>query len=243
MTDIGRANPKVLIGLWWAGVVSIVTFFIALWPMMGFIPPPAPTLTLQEYYDLIFDNAFLFRAGVIIVMISASLLLPITALMTYFIARMERGHTPLLAMTSFSAGIINALLTLLPAVVWAAIAYREDRNLQDMQMLNDIMWLCYLMYWQPFVIQIVAMGITTLNARTPETQIFPRWYGYYVLWSALAVCGGGIAVFFLDGPFAWNGLIGWWLVVIMFGLYWVVSFVVWRKAINKEIAEAHNETR
>ena len=102
MTDIGRANPKVLIGLWWAGVISIVTFFIALWPMMGFIPPPAPTLTLQEYYDLIFDNAFLFRAGVIIVMISASLLLPITALMTYFIARMERGHTPLLAMTSFS---------------------------------------------------------------------------------------------------------------------------------------------
>lgn len=55
--------------------------------------------------------------------------------------------------------------------------------------------------------------------------MFPRWLGYLNFWCAFLFMPGGLVVFFKDGPFAWNGIIAWWLLLVAFGV-WVVSMVV-----------------
>jgi hypothetical protein len=51
----------------------------------------------------------------------------------------------------------------------------------------------------------------------------------------MAVLGlpGIIAIYFFTGPFAWNGLIGFWLPVGSYGLFLPVTFYQFYQAINK----------
>jgi hypothetical protein len=46
--------------------------------------------------------------------------------------------------------------------------------------------------------------------------IWPRWAAYVNLWVAVTGAGGICAVFLKKGPFSWNGLVGFWIPVIVF---------------------------
>ena len=128
-------------------------------------------------------------------------------MIAYHVARMEKGRTPLLAAGCIVGGWVNALFTLVPFVWWGGVIYRMDRNPDVIRFLNDITWLEFVIVWPPFFIFLTCLGTAILNNKA-DYQILPRWYGFFVLWVALAMTGGGIAPLFFDGPFAWNGLIG-----------------------------------
>src|SRR5205814_8814258 len=45
--------------------------------------------------------------------------------------------------------------------------------------------------------------------------VFPRWLGYYNLLTGLSYIPMGLICFFKGGPFASDGLIGWWVPTIL----------------------------
>ena len=49
--------------------------------------------------------------------------------------------------------------------------------------------------------------------------------------------GGGLAVFFKDGPFAWNGIIGFYVPLTVFAIWVLVTTFVLTKAIKRQAAE------
>jgi hypothetical protein len=55
--------------------------------------------------------------------------------------------------------------------------------------------------------------------------VWPRWAGYLNFWVALGGAGGGLAVFFKTGAFAWNGLIGFYIPVTTF-ILWIITMTV-----------------
>ncbi|MGB8390637.1 MAG: hypothetical protein WCE76_23335, partial [Mycobacterium sp.] len=77
-----------------------------------------------------------------------------------------------------------------------------------------------------------------LSDVTPE-PIFPRWSGYLSIFVALVQIPPVMLVFFKTGPFAWDGLISWWLPAIDFFGWIVVMMVLTATAARRQPAEPH----
>ncbi|MCX2935066.1 hypothetical protein ORI20_32970, partial [Mycobacterium sp. CVI_P3] len=65
-----------------------------------------------------------------------------------------------------------------------------------------------------------------------------RWSGYLSLWTALLLGPAGLVPLFKDGPFAWNGIFGFWCPLTVFCVW--VAMITWRliTAINHDNAES-----
>ena len=235
MTQQIRLDEKTLMFFWWAGGVGFfVLFFIALWPMMGMIVPPDPAWSSERLVEEISSRLTLYKLGAMVGIVASGLLSLWTVMASYHVYRAEEGRPPLLAATCLGAGLINVFGFMLPFVLWAGGSYRIGFG-QDpdyVRYINDMAWLIFVMLFQPFVILLMCLSFAGLNS-TSSVSTFPRWFCYYSLWIALLMCGGAVAILFKDGPFAWNGLIAWWMVVVMFGIYFITALGVFYR-LNKQ---------
>lgn len=55
-----------------------------------------------------------------------------------------------------------------------------------------------------------------------DEPLLPRWTAYVCIWSALGVASGSLCVFTDTGPFAWNGVLAWYLLCVAF-FAWMVT--------------------
>ncbi len=69
-----------------------------------------------------------------------------------------------------------------------------------------------------------------------EQPIFPRWVGYFNIWVAVLFIPGGLLTFFKTGPVAWNGLLAFWMPVVVFFAWYIVMFFVLRTVIRDRAA-------
>ena len=99
------------------------------------------------------------------------------------------------------------------------------------QTLNDAAWLMFVGIVCTAVVQFLVIGLAILQDKR-ATPIFPRWSGYYCLWTALLVTPGSFVPFFKSGPLAWNGLLSWWIPVAVLALWFFVMTPVLLRAIN-----------
>jgi hypothetical protein len=67
--------------------------------------------------------------------------------------------------------------------------------------------------------------------------------GYLNLWVGLSGAGGGLAVFFKNGPFAWNGLIGFYLPIVVFVIWIITMTYLMHTGFRRAGAEARHQAR
>jgi hypothetical protein len=80
----------------------------------------------------------------------------------------------------------------------------------------------------------VAIAFVALNPNTVVYTPFPRWFGYYAVWTALMFEAGAIAFLTRSGPFAWNGLLALWSPVVTFFAWMIVLAVLLFRAIASQ---------
>jgi hypothetical protein len=115
-----------------------------------------------------------------------------------------------------------------------AASFRVDEQSPDItRILNDLGWLFFVGVPSTLLVQIAVIGVAALIDNR-DTPIFPRWYGYYSLWTALLLAPAGVVVLFKRGPFAWNGLFTFWLAVCAFCVRMVITFRLLTGAITAE---------
>lgn len=220
----------------WSGIGFFMLFWIALVIFMGFLPPPSPTLTGQEILASYAEHLFGLRFALWLAFLGTMLLVPWSAVIAMQMARIE-GRYPMLAVTSFGAGVANAVAFYLPFVFWAAAAYRMDRMPELVQLMSDLAWLEFVMLYAPFAVQTATVAVVGLTDKS-ATPTFPRWFCFLSFWTVLLVVPGGFAVFFQSGPFAWNGLLAFWTPVVIFCIYFLTLVALLFKAINRQEAAA-----
>jgi hypothetical protein len=226
----------------WCGVVMAVLFGIGFCLIARFLPPTSPTANAQQIADDIAEHRTSLRVGLALTAISAAFLGPFFAVITVQLKRVEGRHSPL-AYTQLAMGAILVFEFIVPIFVMQSLIYREDRSLENTLLFSDMFWLMFVGVVTTGIVQFVATAIAIL--RDPREQpIYPRWVAYVNLWLALLWCSGNFVVFFKSGPFAWNGVASWWLVVVGF-FVWLASMVVTTlAAITRQQAEeaASNDT-
>jgi hypothetical protein len=210
-------------------------FFLGFGVIAGYIPPPNPANSAADVAARYRHDANAIRAGMLISMYALVLYVPWVAVLAVQMKRIEGRHTPL----SYAQLGLGATLPVafFPALYYFQVAaYRPERSDEAIQQLNDMGWLPFTGIIYAITIQNVLVGAAVLADRRPN-PVFPRWYAYFSLWTGLLYCPASLDVFFKGGLFAWNGLMSWWLSLISFFAWLVVTSVLMFRAVAHQQRE------
>jgi len=216
----------------WSGAVFLLLFFAGFVPLANFLPPPSPSASAAEIAAMYEQNALQIRSGLILMVISWALIIPFAAGISIQINRMHGGPS-VLSYTQLACASSNAVLTIIPELLWTTAAFRPGQDPELIRIFNDMGWITFLWPVGTFVVQVVATGFATLSDKN-EHVIFPRWYGFFCVWCAILFLPGVMLTYFKTGPFAWNGLLVFWLAVVSFFGWYAVTFVVLRASIIRQ---------
>ena len=218
----------------WSGPVLLVTFMIGLWFIAGYVPPMSPALSADQVAAIYRENTTMIRIGMLFLIGSCGLAGAWVSVITVQMKRIE-GARPVLAYTQLGTGAVGIFLFLLPAMFWTIAAFRPDRDPQLIMLLNDVGWFILVMPFGPPVVQNFAIGLAVLADKSPR-PVFPRWIGFFNIWAAVLFIPGGMITFFKHGPFAWDGLLAFWMPLSVFGAWFLAMFVALRSAIRQDMA-------
>ncbi|GLB93525.1 hypothetical protein Mkiyose1665_03070 [Mycobacterium kiyosense] len=223
----------------WSGIVCLVLMVAGFIGLARFFPPPSPALTTAETTRFILDHTTTIRWGMVVTM-AAAVFLGVLAVEIAVQMRRIEGRFPALAMIEFGFGMLFVLEFLYLLFFWQTATFRADRDPKLVELLNDMAWIPFVGLTGTAAAQVAAFGVAILIDRRP-TPVFPRWLGYVNLWTAMIFCAGTFNVFFKRGPLAWNGLLAWWLPVVVFGVWLVLVSVYLIRAVQSHLAEVGAE--
>lgn len=216
----------------WIGLASIILFGLAFWPFAGFLPPLSPSLSAAEVTTIFQNNPGGIRFGMMLMLFAGSLNCVFVAVVATQLKRIEKNSS-IWTYTQIIAGGANATIIVVGSMLMTAAIFRPDRGADLTYMMFDLSWIMIIMPGTPAAIQTFAVGFAILADKNP-TPIFPRWLGFFSCWAALLYLPGAMVTYFKSGPFAWNGLIAFWVGAAAFGAWYVVMFFMLRKAIRQQ---------
>lgn len=234
---VTRSARNQLICLW-CGPVALALFGLGYWVLAGLLPPPSPSDTLTQVVSLYSHNSTGLRLGLLVVCLAGALLGPWVAAITVQLKRIEGEESPL-AYTNLGLGMLTLIVFVLPMMVMETAAFRPERNPVVLQALNDLGWLSFIGIFSYPTVQCFAIALCVLSH--PETAL-PRWFGYFNAWVGT---GFGLAApiyFVKHGPFAWDGLIPFWIPVGIFAIWMITNTWVVRTAIINAGANGRTHT-
>lgn len=216
----------------WSGPLFALLFFIGFGLIARYIPPPDPSAPASEVADRYREHANAIRGGMVVSLYALVFYVPWSAAISVQLKRIEGRHSPL----SYAQLAIGATLppSFIPTLYYFQnAAYRPERSPEAVQQLNDMGWLPFTGIIYGILVQNLVIALAVLSDKS-STPVYPRWYGYFSLWFALLYCPASLDVFFQDGPLAWNGLFSWWLSLVSFFIWVVVTTMVTFRAIREQ---------
>jgi hypothetical protein len=220
----------------WSAPVFGMLMTIGWWLLADFVPPPLPSSGAAEITAMFESNASNIRLGMVFMMAGLMFWMPFIAVTSAQIARME-SSPHVLAYAQLLGGALSVVPVFLSAMIWAAIAFRTGRDPQTVLILNDLAWLFTTMPFGAIVVQMVAIGLAILGDRS-EQRIMPRWVAFVNFWVALLSMPAALIIFFHTGPFAWNGLIAFWIPLAAFSIWFPAMIYALYTAIKNQPGEA-----
>ncbi len=237
-----RARIQVVAAV--CGPLFTVGFFVGWGLIAGFIPVPSPSRPQDEvvaYYQQHSDRIIL---GLIITMGSAMLVAPFVLVLSRQLKRIE-GPARILGPVQTFGGTVTSAVLVVCCLIFLAAAFRPERDPDITLLLNDLGFTMFIGPYAPAVGQCLAVAFAVFSDRRAE-PLLPRWVGYVNVWIAVMFLPGPLLFFFMDGPFAWNGIVVFWLPAVTFGLWfyvmaWVIVGAVRREREDLRRAGAHAE--
>ncbi|MCY4426741.1 MAG: hypothetical protein OXC05_06890 [Halieaceae bacterium] len=220
----------------WSIPTFLVGYITAFVFISGFVPPPAPSLSADEIANLFNDNATRIRIGQLLCMVFAILYMPWAGVVTVQMARIE-GRLPVLAWLQLAGATMLTLLFMICSLLWLTTAFRPLQDPLNTQLLNDLSWLIFVMAYPEYWLQLIAMATVFLRDKS-EQPFLPRWSCYFTFMVAVTGMGGSFAAFFKLGPWAWNGIFGFWVPIVSYLIWLIVMFVLLLKGLKRQSLDA-----
>lgn len=226
-----RDTSKRELRLTWYATVAFYQMYAVVFFLFTHIQPPG-----QPWYDprevsqwfarhhggLLFGLALIFALGGL----SATSI----GLITYSIRRMSVSRAFAYSyLILYSVSAVPGFMFI--CVALTAGAMRPDRDPKLQQWLYDLGFLSFAGTMGVFLIgSLVWMTAILLDTN----GVFPKWFGYLNLCNALTEVVVAPSWIFQRGMFAWNGLISWWVDVVVFGLYTGVFIFLLKRMIDRD---------
>lgn len=204
----------------WSGVVLIAAFGIGLLTA-GFLPPPSPDQSAEQVAQIYLSDQNRIRAGMILILLGVPFMVPFVVVLGLQMWRAE-GRVAPLALIQIVTGALGVFIIALPALFWAYAAFRPaERSAADLSQYHDMGWLTLVGAAGLVMMQNLSIGMCVFLQG--ERTVFPRWYGYLNIWAVLLFAPGFAVYCMHSGPFAWNGLITFWIPAATFFGWFIVT--------------------
>ena len=154
-----------------AGLICPLLFFGA-FIAAGFIPPLAPSASAAQIAAHYQSHATGIRLGAGLMLLSGMFYAAYTALISAQMQRIPRVHQTVIN-TQLAVGAFACLTFLVPAMFFAATAFRPDRSPDSTLLLNDLSWIFLVIPWTPFMVQNFAFAFAILSDSRPNAGLPP----------------------------------------------------------------------
>jgi hypothetical protein len=226
-----RHNPKrELWFAWWTVIVFYNLFTVAFFVLSRTQPPPSPGWDTTRVVQWFNHNHYGILIGFSIIFFVTGMTAPQNALIAYSMRRMSVspafGYSYLVL---YSLSAIPGMLLMCIALTVGAM--RPDRDPQLISWLYDFAFLSFVGTMGVFLIGSLVWMLAIL---IDKNRVFPKWFGYLNLCNALTEIVVSPAWLFKRGVLAWNGLIAWWIDMVVFGFYTGVFIFLLRQMIRRE---------
>jgi hypothetical protein len=206
----------------------------------GFLPPTPPLTSIEDILTLYREHTTGIRlCGIAMYFLLAALMTQYTGLSDQ-IRRIDAPQAKTWAAVQVTLGGISLVPVYGVGICWQVATYRLERAPEVTLMLNDMGWFYLVTPVAPALIQMFAAGFGTLADKSP-TPLFPRWYSYFSFWVGVLLMTGLLVPFFMTGPWAWNGLLSFWVAASALGTWLNVTGVLMVKVARRQVrAAAHS---
>lgn len=216
----------------WCNFVFVALTAVGWLGIAHFYAPAPADLTLDQTKTWFTET---HRTGTLIgctlFYIAAGLLTPGSIQFGIMLSKIE-GRRPIWSITTAVCGIFISLIVFFNACAWIVSAYRPESGADVIQAFSDWAWMAFLLGWIYLAIEMVATGAVELMDDRPEPMI-PRWLTWLTFFGALALLGAAGPAFFKSGPFAYHGLLAFYVPVCIWGAYLTLTSFYMVKALNR----------
>lgn len=220
----------------WCGVFCTLIWLAGFWPLARNFAPHPPTWGPQDVATFFRTDTNMIRLGLIALGFGAVLYLPWSASISVQMRRIEGEHS-VLSWSQLGLGSIFVWVFFLPVLIWLCIAYRPGETSPELLWkMNDMAWLGFINPVCIIFFQGLAIGLAVLGDKR-TTPIFPRWFGYMNIWLVVIYLPGSLVPLFKSGPFAWNGVLAWWIPLTLFVVWMVTTTCLLLRAIRRQELE------
>lgn len=234
---MSERSQRVLV--WWALAFTAI-YGVVLGLLLDMIPPPTAKLSANEIAQWYSNNHDQVRIGALIASWTSAFMVPFTVVIVIQMARQETGRK-VWSLLAACGGAMMSIFLVLPPLFWGVAAFTEDRSSEVTSLMHELGMLTLVTTDQYYIFMWVAIVVICLMPTSVTNSPFPRWFGYFTLWTAMMFEAGAIAFLPRTGPFAWNGLLVFWSPLTLFGLWLgVMSFLLLR-ALRGQREEAERE--
>ena len=162
------------------------------------------------------------------IIIAAAFLCPPSIMLGLYYADIE-GRRPVWSIAAGVGGLSIALIIFMNGCMWMSCAYRPWLEAENVQMMSDFAWFAFLLGWVYLELEMMAVTIVSLNYKN---RMIPRWFGFASLVGGLVLMGAQGIAFFQSGPFAYHGLMGFYMPMLVWGC-WFIGETVFMLKENK----------
>jgi hypothetical protein len=217
-----------------SAIPMVLIIYIGSFMMPGWLPPPSPSLSPEEFAQMFTPDNYVLRIGVLLMCLFCPLVVAFAAVIATQLKRIEGTHQ-VMANLQYVSQAAGLCLFLVPGFIWLAISYRAGTNPEIIVVLNDLAWFMFLAGSGPTILQWLCVGLAVIGDKSAD-PIYPRWFAFLNFWLALGATAGMAIPFVKTGPFAYSGLFGFWAVASVFCIW--VSSAYWctLKAVKKQAA-------
>jgi hypothetical protein len=229
-----KINPKILKFCAWMGPLFTVWWLVGAGPLAWFILPPYSAAdTPAEVVSHYTEHLTAVRIGCIL-MIFASMIYGVWGMAITLYTRQVEGHRPVLFYIQVVSLACCEVVVMLIGFFWGAAAWRAGEiNPEITQALNDLGWLGVLFTGAPFAAYMIALAVAILLDESKRAA-FPRWVGYFNLFVTFWMFEAAGILLFKTGPFSQNGLMVFYIPMIVFFVWILVMSRMTMNAINAE---------
>jgi hypothetical protein len=236
MLSEARTARYELFGAWSAPIFSLMTA-VGFLGLARFIDPESAWLAPEELAAAYSDHQFEIGLGMSIFCVGTAFLTVFSVQLGISLWRLE-GRSPLMSLTQVLGGFGVVMLVFISCCLWIGAVYRADVADPDVTVaLNDAAWFGFLVGWVMLSLQMLATAAITLLDRS-ETPLVPRWLSWFSVIGGVALVTANGCVFTKTGTFAWDGALGYYVPMAIWGFWLDAHAWFLRKEARRRIAEA-----
>ncbi|MCW3040945.1 MAG: hypothetical protein JWM31_2850 [Solirubrobacterales bacterium] len=225
-----------LFGAWCAPIFTLLTA-IGFLGLSHMYDPAAAHLSPVELSAFYADRHVAVEVGMSLLCVGTAFLAIFSVQLGIELWRIE-GRSILMSASQALGGFGVVMLIFISCCLWIGAAYRAGNADPDVTVaLNDAAWFGFLVGWVMLALQMATTAAITLHDKRADPLV-PRWFSWAAAVGAvLLVTANGCAVT-KTGPFAWDGVLGYYLPMAIWGTWLDGHAVLVRRAVRARHAAA-----